>query len=156
MPDSGGVFLSKVTKNFWQTKTLQQMDSYEWEALCDRCGKCCLHRYQEQQSRELQFTLVCCRYLERASGACSDYPNRLRNQPECVSLSPDVLEDHPDWLPQSCAYRLLAEGEPLPEWHPLVTGDPASVERAGHFIGKFAISELEAEDHEHYLVDWIR
>ncbi|MCB1758638.1 MAG: YcgN family cysteine cluster protein [Gammaproteobacteria bacterium] len=142
-------------KNFWQTKTLRQMSSDEWEALCDRCGKCCLHRYQARGSRELQFTLVCCRYLERTSGACADYPNRLSNQPECVSLSPDML-DEPDWLPQSCAYRLLAEGKPLPDWHPLISGDPGSVDRAGQFIGRFAVSELEAADHSHYLVDWIR
>ncbi len=139
---------------FWVRKPLAQLTPAEWESLCDGCAKCCLHRFEDEETREIQFTNVCCRYLDQSDCRCSDYPNRSRNVPECVTITLAVLED-PYWLPESCAYRLLAEGKPLPNWHPLVSGDPDSVVHSGNSVGGRVISELEADDLEYHIIDWI-
>ncbi|AKH21622.1 YcgN family cysteine cluster protein [Sedimenticola thiotaurini] len=139
---------------FWVRKPLAQLTPSEWESLCDGCAKCCLHRFEDEETREIQFTNVCCRYLDQSDCRCSDYPNRSRNVPECVTITLAVLED-PYWLPESCAYRLLAEGKPLPHWHPLVSGDPDSVVQSGNSVGGRVISELEADDLEYHIIDWI-
>ncbi|MCB1830691.1 MAG: YcgN family cysteine cluster protein [Chromatiaceae bacterium] len=140
---------------FWKTVPLQAMNKTQWEALCDRCAKCCLHRFEERKTRQIQFTNVCCRYLDRESGDCRDYPNRSRNVPDCVRVTLAVLED-PYWLPESCAYRLLAERKALPQWHPLVSGDPHTVVSSGNFVGGWAVCELETDNLEHHLIDWVR
>lgn len=139
---------------FWVRKTLDQLSAPEWESLCDGCAKCCLHRFEDEDTREIQFTNVCCRYLDQSDCSCSDYPNRSTNVPECVTITLEVLED-PYWLPESCAYRLLAEGKPLPRWHPLVSGDSDSVIQSGNSVGGRVISELEADDLEYHIIDWI-
>lgn len=141
--------------DFWKTTPLEALNDTQWEALCDRCAKCCLHRFEEQKTRKIQFTNVCCRYLDQKSGECRDYPNRSRNVPDCVRVTPDLLKD-PYWLPESCAYRLLAEHKTLPWWHPLVSGDPETVVSSGNFIGGRVICEIEADDLEHHLIDWVR
>jgi len=140
---------------FWVTRPLAELTPSEWESLCDGCAKCCLHRFEDQDTREIHFTNVCCRYLDQESCRCRDYENRSRNVPDCVSVTLEVLQD-PYWLPETCAYRLLAEGRPLPRWHPLVSGDPDSVIHSGHSIGGRVISEELADDPEHHIIDWIR
>ena len=140
---------------FWETVPLERMSREQWESLCDGCAKCCLHRLEEEETREIVFTNVCCRYLDQQSCRCSDYANRSVNVPDCVQVTLEVLQD-PYWLPESCAYRLLAEGKPLPGWHPLVSGDPESIWMAGQCVGGLVISELEADDLEQHMVDWIR
>lgn len=140
---------------FWNAVPLEALSKSQWEALCDRCAKCCLHRFEERKTRQIQFTNVCCRYLDQQSGACRDYPNRTRNVPDCVSVTPDLLND-PYWLPESCAYRLLAEHKKLPWWHPLVSGDPGTVVSSGNFVGGRVVCELEVDNLEHHLVDWVR
>jgi len=131
------------------------MTPAEWESLCDGCAKCCLHRFEDEETREIQFTNVCCRYLDQSNCCCNDYPNRSINVPDCVTITLEVLQD-PYWLPESCAYRLLAEGKPLPPWHPLVSDDPDPVIQSGHSVGGRVISELEADDLEYHIIDWIR
>ncbi|MEJ1356203.1 MAG: YcgN family cysteine cluster protein [Candidatus Sedimenticola sp. (ex Thyasira tokunagai)] len=140
---------------FWKRKSLSELDSSEWERLCDGCAKCCLHRFEDVDTQEIHFTNVCCRYLDQLSCRCTDYPNRSVNVPDCVSVTLEVLDD-PYWLPESCAYRLLAEGKPLAEWHPLVSGNPESVLISDHSVGGLVISELEADDLEHHMIDWIK
>ncbi|MEJ1297942.1 MAG: YcgN family cysteine cluster protein [Candidatus Sedimenticola sp. (ex Thyasira tokunagai)] len=140
---------------FWKRKSLSELDSSEWERLCDGCAKCCLHRFEDVDTQEIHFTNVCCRYLDQQSCRCTDYPNRSVNVPDCVSVTLEVLDD-PYWLPESCAYRLLAEGKPLAEWHPLVSGNPESVLISDHSVGGLVISELEADDLEHHMIDWIK
>jgi len=147
--------MSNPTERFWEQQPLQQLTPEQWEALCDGCAKCCLHRFEESDTREIMFTNVCCRYLDQQSCRCSDYPNRSRNVPDCVSVTPEVLQD-PYWLPATCAYRLLAEGKPLPQWHPLISGDPDSVIHSGNSIGGRAVSELEADNLEQHMIDWIK
>jgi len=147
--------MSEQQPTFWVNKTLDELTPEEWEALCDGCAKCCLHRLEDEDTREIHFTNVCCRYLDQERCRCTDYPMRSTNVPECVTITPQVLED-PYWLPETCAYRLLAEGKPLPEWHPLVCGDPERVFTSGNAVYGKVISELEADDLECHLVDWIK
>ena len=137
---------------FWETKTLAQMDRVEWEMLCDGCGKCCIHKLEDEDTGELHATNIACRLLDRRSGRCKDYKHRKALVPECVRLTPDKL-DALDWLPSTCAYRLLHNDQPLPEWHPLLTGDSESVHAAGQSVRGWTISEDDAGDFEHHLVD---
>ncbi len=147
--------MKKLPHQFWKHKSLTELSPAEWEALCDGCAKCCLHRFEDQETREIQFTNVCCRYLDQATCRCTDYPNRSVKVPDCVSVTPAILKD-PYWLPETCSYRLLAEGRDLPEWHPLVSGDPQTVILSGNSVGGRVISELEADDLEYHMIDWVR
>ena len=143
------------TERFWEMKPLSALTRAEWESLCDGCAKCCLHRFEDMESQEIQFTNVCCRYLDQDSCRCTDYARRSVNVPDCVTITLEVLEQ-PYWLPATCAYRLLAEGRPLPAWHPLISGDPVSVLLAGHSVAGLVISEEDVDRLEHHLIDWIR
>jgi len=143
--------MGPVSAPFWETKTLEAMSRTEWESLCDGCGKCCLHKLEDDETGELHPTNVACRLLDRRSGRCSDYKHRHAYVPECVRLTPAKLRQL-DWLPSTCAYRLLADGDPLPGWHPLITGDPESVHRAGESVRGWTVSEDDAGDLEHHLV----
>lgn len=140
--------------DFWKKRSLETLTPQEWEALCDGCAKCCLMRFEDEESREIFFTNICCRYLDQETCRCNDYPNRSINVPDCVSVTPQILKD-PYWLPQTCAYRLLAENKPLPDWHPLVSGDASTVFTSGNSVAGRVISELEADDPEHHMIDWI-
>ncbi|MCP4284541.1 MAG: YcgN family cysteine cluster protein [Gammaproteobacteria bacterium] len=142
-------------REFWKTEPLEALSETQWEALCDHCAKCCLHRFEENETRKILYTNVCCRYLDQETGACQDYSNRSRNVPDCVSVTLDVLAD-PYWLPETCAYRLLAEGKNLPAWHPLVSGKPDTVISSGNFIGGRVVCELDADNLEHHMIDWIK
>lgn len=139
---------------FWKRKTLAQMSPDEWESLCDGCARCCVYRLEDEDTGEIHFTNVHCRLLDTSSGRCTDYHNRSTRVPDCVTITLEELEN-PYWLPKSCAYRLLAEGRDLPEWHPLVSGDPASVVNAGQRVCDRTICEDEADSLETHLVDWL-
>jgi uncharacterized cysteine cluster protein YcgN (CxxCxxCC family) len=139
---------------FWKEKKLAELDEKEWESLCDGCAKCCLYRLEDEDTRQIYFTNVHCRLLDTQTARCTDYANRSTRVPDCVTITPAVLED-PYWLPRSCAYRLLAEGRDLPAWHPLLTGDPLTVVRAGHRVCDRTICEDDADELESHLVDWV-
>jgi uncharacterized cysteine cluster protein YcgN (CxxCxxCC family) len=138
---------------FWVVKSLDQMTEAEWESLCDGCGRCCLHKLRDDETGELEFTNVACRLLDTHSCACSDYANRSREVPDCISLTPAALMEI-DWLPPSCAYRLIADGKPLPDWHPLISGDAGTSFKAGASVSGRVISEEDAGPFEHHIVDW--
>jgi hypothetical protein len=137
---------------FWEDTPLDRLDRAQWEQLCDGCGKCCIHKLEDEETGELLATNVACRLLDRRSGLCSDYRHRRAYVPECVRLTPGNVRDI-EWLPRTCAYRLRAAGEPLPGWHHLNTGDRESVHRAGQSVRGWTVSEDDVGDLEHHLVD---
>ena len=138
--------------SFWVEKSLKHMTRAEWESLCDGCGKCCIHKLEDEESGALFATNVACRLLDRHNGRCTNYKHRRAYVPECVRLTPEKLLEL-DWLPSTCAYLLLAQGKDLPDWHPLVTGDPESVHKAGQSTRGWTISEDEAGELEFHLID---
>lgn len=139
---------------FWEEKSLAEMSREEWESLCDGCARCCLIKLEDEDAGELCTTSVACRYLEIEQCHCNVYSERTRLVPECLQVTREnVTELY--WMPQSCAYRLLAEGKPLPDWHPLVSGRHESVHEAGIAVSGYAISELAVDecDLEDYIID---
>ncbi len=138
---------------FWQTKALAQLTQTEWEALCDGCGKCCLHKLEDEETGELFHTNVACRLLDLATGRCSRYADRFRWVPDCVQLTPAEVRQV-GWLPRTCAYRLRAEGLPLPDWHPLRTGDPSSTRRAGASACGWAVPERRTRRLEDHIIEY--
>ncbi len=137
---------------FWENVPLDKLDRAQWEALCDGCGKCCIHKLEDEDTGELHATNVACRLLDRRSGACSNYKHRRAFVPECIRLTPAKLKQL-DWLPPTCAYVLRAEGKPLPEWHYLVSGDRESIHIAGKSVRGWTISEDDAGELEYHLID---
>ena len=137
---------------FWETKPLHRMSPREWEALCDGCGKCCLNKLEDEETGEIYLTNVACKLLDRRTARCSDYTNRKARVPDCVRLTPAALETI-EWLPSTCTYLRLYRGEGLPDWHPLLTGDPESVHHAGISVRGWTVSELEAGELEYHIVE---
>lgn len=140
--------------DFW-TLPLTELTPPEWEALCDGCGKCCLNKLEDEETGEIVYTTVACRLFDGATCRCSNYAERKRHVPECVVLTPDSLADAVRWLPESCAYKRRHLNRPLPGWHPLLTGDPASTHRAGASVIGITTSETEIpeDDWEDHLME---
>jgi uncharacterized protein len=140
-----------MAEPFWKTKSLEEMSASEWESLCDGCGKCCLSKLEDEDTGDIYFTSVGCRLFDAGTCRCRDYPNRLAVVQDCVGLTPANVRTIA-WLPGTCAYRLVAEGRDLFDWHPLVSGDPDSVHRAGVSMrGRVTASEAEMGEPEDYL-----
>ncbi len=148
--DRGG-----LRPRYWETKPMSKLNREEWEALCDGCGKCCLNKLEDEDTGEVALTRVACRLLDDQSCKCAQYPIRHQFVPECIVLTPKTIVDNMYWLPQTCAYRLVHEGRPLFPWHPLISGDPDSVHRAGVSVQGFTIPEFEVaeEDWEDYIIE---
>jgi uncharacterized cysteine cluster protein YcgN (CxxCxxCC family) len=147
--------MDKVS-DWWQEKPLAELSNTEWEALCDGCAKCCLHKLEDEESGEVFYTKIRCRYLDEKKCRCTDYANRSILVPNCIDLrSNDVAAL--EWLPSTCAYRLRAHGEPLPNWHPLVSGDKGSVHTEGVSIRGRAISEeyVHPDGYDEHIVHWV-
>ena len=139
-----------MSERFWE-KPLAELSRAEWEALCDGCGKCCLHKVEDEDTGQIHPTNIACKLLDRATCRCSHYKGRKALVPDCVRLTPEKVGSL-SWLPSTCAYRLLAEGRDLFDWHPLVSGDPASVHRAGVSVrGRVTALETELAETEDYL-----
>lgn len=139
-------------ERFWETRTLADLTEAQWEALCDGCGKCCLHKLEEEETGQLFHTNVACRLLDLRSGRCTHYAERFRWVPDCVQLTPAEVR-RLRWLPVTCAYRLRTEGQPLPDWHPLRTGDPHSTQRAGMSIIHWAAPERRVRRLEDHILE---
>ena len=137
-----------MTDQFWKTKSLKQMNSDEWDSLCDGCALCCLNKYEDEDSGDIFYTNTACQLLDVSTCRCSDYPNRFQKIPDCLQLTAENI-DACNWLPDSCAYRKLAKGQDLEKWHPLISGRPDSVHEAGiSMIGQL----VPDEDHEEFNI----
>ena len=125
---------------------LDSLPRDEWEALCDGCGKCCLIKLEDEDSGAVAYTRVACRLLDLGTCRCGNYPLRRQLVPGCVTLDRDTLEGALDWMPATCAYRLVAEGRDLEPWHPLISGDPESVHRAGVSLRGRMVAEYDVDE----------
>jgi len=145
-----------VNQPFWIQKSLDQMSPIEWESICDGCGKCCLNKLENSETREVFNTNVACYLLDDTSCQCSDYKNRLARVSRCFKLTPQNISGQ-DWLPRTCAYRLLSEGKSLPSWHHLVSGSSEAIHSSGMSVRGKIISEhrVYEEDMEDFIVKWV-
>ncbi|MGB7406953.1 MAG: YcgN family cysteine cluster protein [Pontixanthobacter sp.] len=137
---------------FWELP-IEALDRAEWEALCDGCGRCCLHKLQDENTGAIEDTNVACKLLDTDTARCTDYRNRRAYVPDCMRLTLKLVQNVA-WLPSTCAYRLRADGEPLPEWHYLRSNDREAVMHAGVSAAKRVISEVDAGPLDHHVVDW--
>ncbi len=144
-----------MDKPFWETKSLTDMTRQEWESLCDGCARCCLVKLEDESDSTIHYTNVVCDLLDQESCRCTHYSTRSQLVPECVVVTPDVL-DKLHWMPSTCAYRLLWESKPLPAWHPLISGDPDSVHLAGISVrGRvYRQQEIDEADLQDHIVSW--
>lgn len=140
---------------WWEAIALTDMSREQWESLCDHCAKCCLIKLEDEDDGTVYYTDVACDLLECETCSCSDYANREVRVPDCLRLTPDNLEAL-YWMPPSCSYRLLHEGNPLPPWHHLITGDLNSIHEAGESVkGRFVYAARVKEDEwEEHVVEW--
>ena len=147
--------MAGIQADFWKTKSLHEMNHHEWEALCDGCGKCCLHKLEDEETARVFYTRMSCEFLDLETCRCSDYENRFSLVTACLALKKAKIVDF-HWLPQTCAYRLLSENKPLPYWHYLVSGDLNSVHDQGISVRNFAISAaaVAEEEIEDQIIKW--
>jgi len=141
----------KLEKSFWETKTLAEMSQKEWESLCDGCGKCCLIKLEDADTKELFYTDVSCHLLDARTCQCKDYPHRRKLVDDCLQLEVDDVEDF-KWLPKTCSYRLLHEDKSLPKWHYLISGDRNTVHEKKMSVKNCVVSEKEVAEH---IVYWV-
>jgi uncharacterized cysteine cluster protein YcgN (CxxCxxCC family) len=144
--------MGQLRERFWELP-LAALDRAEWEALCDGCGRCCLHKLEDEDTGEIVHTNVACKLLDTETARCRDYKHRKAFVPDCLRLTLKLVTSVP-WLPKTCAYRRRAEDKPLPEWHPLLTGSPEAMRRAGICVAGKVVSEDDAGPLEHHIVEW--
>lgn len=145
-----------MTSYFWQEKALHEMSSEEWESLCDGCAKCCLVQLEDEDTEQLVFTDVACDLLDAGACRCTDYQNRSVRVPNCMTLTPENVEQAAEFAPSSCAYKRLVEGDDLPEWHHLITGSKEAMHTQGLSVQNKVrkLSEVNAENLESFVVEW--
>lgn len=141
-----------MRERFWEL-ALDQLDRSEWEALCDGCGQCCTHKLEDEDTGAIAHTNVACKLLDTGNARCRDYRNRKAFVPDCLRLTAKLVREVA-WLPKTCAYRLRARGEALPEWHYLISGDREAVIRAGVSVVDRVVSEVDAGPLEHHITQW--
>ena len=141
-----------MDKHFWEIKSLHEMTEKEWESLCDGCSMCCLEKIEYEETGEVLFTCVACRHLDIVSCNCKEYKNRFIST-NCKKITAENIFDM-KWLPDTCAYKILAEGRKLEWWHPLISGDKNTIHDAGISISNIAISGkyIHPDDLESYVI----
>jgi len=145
--------LEVTMTKFWEEKSLKEMNSTEWESLCDGCGKCCSHKLMDEDTEEIFFTSITCELFDPTTCKCSDYTNRLSKVSSCLKITMDNPEVF-NWLPSTCSYKLLNEGKDLPSWHHLNSGDKELVHTDGHSVQGKVIFETDLDEDE-YIEDFI-
>ena len=138
---------------FWKRKSINELSLDEWESLCDGCGKCCLHKLEDLETGEVSYTEVSCSLLDLKTCRCTDYGNRTLLISDCVKLTAENLKKL-QWLPNTCAYKLVYEGKNLYWWHPLISGDPETVHQAGVSVRNRTVAEQMAGNLEDHIVEW--
>jgi len=133
---------------FWERVPLKKMNDREWEALCDGCGRCCLNKLEDPDTGEVALTRVACRLLDGETCRCAQYDIRHQFVPECIRMTPQTIGQHAYWLPRTCGYRLLWEGKPLYDWHPLISGTAQTVHDAGISVQGWTVPEFEVPEEE--------
>ncbi|MEA3410875.1 MAG: YcgN family cysteine cluster protein [Pseudomonadota bacterium] len=133
-----------MSEPFWKTLSLDEMTREQWESLCDGCARCCLHKLEDEDTGEIHYTNVVCSLLVTEHCSCSRYRDRSRLVPDCLVLDPAGVKSL-DWLPDTCAYRLIRDGEDLSDWHPLVSGSAESVHDAGVSVRGWSVSEEQVD-----------
>ena len=158
-----------IESKFWQNKSLADMSKDEWEAVCDGCGRCCLHKFIDEgaqdeeasesepsKAEEILFTNISCYLLNDKTCACTQYERRAELVLDCVSLSKENLKDV-YFMPPSCSYRRLQEGKGLAHWHPLLNrGKKSKMHQQGITVRNRVINEndVDLNDFEDYIVSW--
>ncbi len=145
----------KLRDRFWERLPLAKLRPAEWEALCDGCGKCCLNKLEDPDTGQVALTRVACRLLDNDTCRCGQYDIRHHLVPECIVLTPKTIEQHAYWLPETCAYKRLWKGQTLPDWHPLISGDPQAVHEVGVSVRGHTVpeNEVDEEEWEDYLIE---
>ena len=140
---------------FWKNTPLDQLSKDQWESLCDGCGKCCVLKLEDVDTGEVHFTDVSCELLDCQTARCKKYAERKKHVPDCVYLNPTNLSIL-NWMPDSCAYKLIHENKDLPSWHPLVTGNPDSTRLAGHSVAAQVVPEASVleDDLPNHIKKW--
>lgn len=133
---------------FWKEKKLEDFTTEEWESICMHCGKCCLIKLQDEESDDIYYTDVACRYFDSHNCRCTEYANRCTLVPSCLKLTKDNI-DKISWMPKTCAYRYITEFHDLPSYHPLNTGRPLNRKWSikDLSISEADVSEDKLEDH---------
>lgn len=137
---------------FWRHYSLEELSRAEWEALCDGCAKCCLIKLEDEDTGEVAYTDVACRLLDRGTCRCGNYALRRQLVAGCVTLTVENKEEVLEWMPATCAYKLVDAGRDLEPWHPLISGTPESVHEAGisrrgHMVAEYDVDEDDWPDH---------
>lgn len=150
-----------VRERFWELP-LADLTQSEWEQLCDGCARCCLLKIEEDEPAPdgqpvIHFTRVSCRFLNRASARCSVYRRRQKKMPDCVVMDIHNLPTALHWIPSTCAYKLRYQEQPLPSWHPLLTGSTQAMQEAGITVAGRVISEddVHDDDLEEQIIRWV-
>ncbi|MBR7887907.1 YcgN family cysteine cluster protein [Marinomonas sp. A79] len=148
--------IAKRYEPFWKTTPLSQMTKDEWESLCDGCGKCCLQKLQDDETEEVFYTNLSCKQLNIATCQCKVYESRQAKVADCITLTPDQIDDF-QWLPDTCSYRVLHETKELPNWHPLVVGSRKEMMRQGLTVEHYAVNEstVDEEEWDTHIIKWV-
>lgn len=139
-----------MSKKYWETVPLAEMTKDQWESLCDGCGKCCLLKLEDEEDGELTYTNIACRLFDDTTCRCMNYSLRKMMVEGCIILTPESLPKTQEWLPKTCAYRRIAEGKPLAEWHPLISGSRETVHKAGVSMLNATVPEYEVAEENWY------
>lgn len=147
--------MTETPKRLWEAVPLEEMTPEQWESLCDGCAKCCLLKLEDEDTGDIAYTRLHCRLLNADTCKCSDYENRQAKVPDCVILTPKSVGEL-KWMPRTCAYRLIHEGKPLPDWHHLLSDDRDLVHVNGHSIKGQTLCEdtVLEEDQIDWVIDW--